>query len=147
MEKIEKEIKVTRWVAEDGTEFETEHECAMYECSELGELMCKLKPCIVGMFDGGMIPFATYSAYDKVYSLMPKTRNDYYLINRILELGGSVGKISGGNDYKLFFLGLTTSNNIICAADIVDMDEWVRDVTNNKFTVVTLIKNTEERKK
>lgn len=150
MEKIEKEIKKTYYVSFDGTEFETEVECMAYESTEIGVMLAELQPCVVALSitDASMMD---YFGQKKHYMLFPRTRHDIFTIERILKASGSEDKCSSEDLYKPFMLsvGYTAWSGIVKDVAYTDLDKWMRKISNNKFSVVSLIKesNTEKEKR
>ena len=141
MEKIEKEIKVTRYVSNDGEEFDNEYECARHEASELGELMFKLQPRIIARPDiviSDNIRPSTFEPDYKWYIVTPMTRTDWSIIHRIEELGRCEHVEPG--DSKIVFLGIGSRFNETLAVKSFDADAWMRDISDGKLSIVSLVK-------
>lgn len=135
MKKIEKEIKVTRYVAFDGTEFETEAECQHYEGSAFGQLIEQLNNCILSHQhtpDG-----------NHTYFLVPKTRHDIFVLQQILKMAGIDNPCGEVHD-RLTIMSVRLQCNTVESADVADFEAYVNTVTNGQYAVVSTIK--EERK-
>lgn len=140
MEMIEKKVTVTKWISEDGVEFDNELECARHENSELGELMAKLRRRIIAQFDGvGVTCFDdSFPNGYTWYIVLPLTRTDWSLIGQIENLGNCKHVEPG--DFRIVFLGIKSSCNTILNVKSFDADTWMRNLSNGKLSVVSLIK-------
>lgn len=134
MRKIDKKTTVTRYVAFDGTEFETEAECKHYEGSAFGQLMQQLKDCILSHYIG----------YDgrHHYTLVPHTRHDIYLIGQILQMAGEDTQCAECCDH-LTQLDITLTCNTVAEVHITNLEEYIKDRSNGQYTVVSTIKKYE----
>lgn len=111
MKKIEKvelvEKKIAVWVADDGTEFESEWECSHHEQECKGKLLENIERCTeadgYAAYDGGSIDYD-----DKFLWYKPKTEEEICLLNDAysndyFELDeGDIGKwvcVKEGYDY------------------------------------------------
>lgn len=142
MEKKEKEVttKSTVYIAFDGTEFQTEYECANYEKSELGVLLTELN-CYGYCTEDSRDPLLD-SFGCKYYVLMPRTRHDVFVLNRILELCGSDDRFLSDNLYKPIILQIYSYPfGLGKKAQIVLLDEWMKHLSGGKFSVVSLVKD------
>ena len=134
MDKIEKEIKVTRYVAFDGTEFETEAECRHYEGSAFALLLQQLKSCCFG---GYFSPEG-----HRCYCLLPKTRHDVFVLSQILALADK--KKSCADVYeKLTLLTVHFECNTVAYAEVTNLEDYIADISNGQFCIVSTIKKTE----
>lgn len=141
MKKIEKEIKVTRYVAFDGTEFETEHECANYEGSDFASLTKKIEKEIVNLekrYD--CAPNGHY--YNRWYWIWQKNRTDVQVMNQILSMTGVEQEVvaTGTDENKLILLAVELDCNIVMDAALFKIDDIIKEKTHGKFTVVSTIK-------
>ena len=145
MKKIEIEETVTKFEAFDGKVFNTEAECQLYEGSNFGVLLEQIKDCIIKRENhSGMLSsdyyFEPYSAY---YYLVPKTRHDINVLNKILEIAGNNKEVASGSDCnELLILCVNQGCNALSNAHIVHVDEWIKTMTRGQFTVVSTIKDT-----
>ena len=135
MQKIEKDIKVTRYVAFDGTEFETEAECRHYEGSAFGELLQQLKDCTLGAY------FSPEG--HKCYCLLPKTRHDIFVLGQILKMAGNEKPCAEVYDH-LTLLTVHIECNTVTFADVTNLEDYIADISNGQFAVVSTIKPAEK---
>lgn len=138
MEKVEREVKVTKYIAFDGTEFDNELQCSNYEFSEVGKLLSELN-CFgyVTDDDDVLISFGA-----KYYILMPRTRHDIFVLGRILEICGMENNVTADLLYKPIMLKVNMNNiGIGRRAEITQLDKWMTSISGGKFTVVSLIKD------
>lgn len=127
MKKIEKELTVTRYVAFDGTEFETEQECQNYEGSAFGLLMQQLDAAIV--FEDGSHGF-------KSYFLVPHTRHDIFILGQILQMTGKNTACGDAVDHPIT-LSVWIECNVVTDAYITKIDEAVEKISGGAYTVVS----------
>lgn len=128
MEKIEKEIKVTRYVAFDGTEFETEQECRNYEGSAFASLMQQLENCTLGhsVSQGG----------EHSYWLLPNTRHDVFVIDQVERMAGGQG--SNGDAYgHLTLMTVRLACNTVEEVTVLNVEDYVSGITGGRFAVVS----------
>lgn len=145
MKKFEKEIKVTRFVAFDDSEFETEEECISYEKSRFAALMQLLWERVVSY---GNVPSSTPygTRYDKYYAIVQRSRNDVFNLNQILSLAGSEDMASGTDENKLIVLCVRLECNAIVDACLVRTEELIKNLSRGQFGVVSMIKPDERKK-
>lgn len=147
MKKIEKEIKVTRYVAFDGTEFETEYECKCYECSGFGNLLQQIeREILYTNNDGdnfGYAPDGKY--YEKWYGIVQKTRTDVRVLNSILEMAGEKPTASGADEGKLLLLGVNLDCNTVREAHLFKIDDFITKISGNTFRAISIIKENEKK--
>lgn len=136
MYKIEKEIKVTRFVAFDGTEFETEAECQHYEGSAFGELMVQLSNSTLSHYIG--------TDGQHHYILVPRTRHDIYVLGQILQMAGEDTACASCYGH-LTQLDVTLGCNTVAAVHLTDIEEYIRERSNGQYTVVSTIKPEEKK--
>lgn len=131
MQKIEKEIKVTRYVAFDGTEFKTDAECRNYEGSAFGKLMQELEGCTIDHYrsDSG----------HQCYTLVPRTRHDIFVLGQILKMGGNDEPCAGMCDH-LTLLTVRLHCNTVTRAEVTNLEDYIKDISNGQFCVVSTIK-------
>lgn len=134
MQKIEKDIKVTRYVAFDGTEFETEAECQNYESSAFGVLLRQLEKCRLGHYLG--------SDGSQCFFLVPHTRHDIFVLGQILKMGGNDKPCAELCDH-LTLLTVHLQCNTVVNADVTNIEEYVKDMSDGQYIVVSTIKKTE----
>ena len=134
MYKIEEEIKVTRYVAFDGTKFPTEAECQHYEGSAFGQLIEQLKGCILGM--------KVNSSGQKSYCLVPRTRHDIFVLGQILQMAGKDTACAECYGH-LTQLDVTLSCNTVADVNITDLEDYISNRSNGQYTVVSTIKKEE----
>lgn len=127
MQKIEKEIKVTLFVAFDGTEFETEAECQHYEGSAFGQLLQQLKECRLGHYLG--------SDGSECYFLVPHTRHDIFVLGQILKMGGNDKPCAQLCDH-LTLLSVHLQCNTVVKAEVTNLEEYIMDMSNGQYIVV-----------
>lgn len=149
MKKIEKEVKVTKFVSFDGIEFDTDFECRSYEGSKFGELLKEIENRIIkrenvlGIFSGVTNePFyQVYEPYNQYYVIVPRTRHDIFVLNQILEISGNEKEQVTGNDsFNMIILAVNVSCNTIGASHIIRLSDIVKDLTNGQFEVISNIK-------
>ncbi|MBP5723607.1 MAG: hypothetical protein J6X18_08565 [Bacteroidales bacterium] len=147
MKKIEKEIKVTRYVAFDGTEFETEHECMNYEGSEFATQLKYIENEILGT-ETICRSAINGHYYNRWYWIVMRNRTDVRVINTILNMPDEEPEVvaNGGDEGKLLLLAVSLSCNTVGDAALFRIDDIIKEKTNGAFTVVSTIKP-EERKK
>lgn len=131
MRKIEKEIKVTRYVAFDGTEFETETACLNYEGSAFGLLIQQLENCIINT---SVLPDGR-----KCYCLVPKTRHDIFVIGQILKMAGKYTPCPDVYEH-LSLLTVRLNCNTVEEADVSNLEDYIKEVSDGAFAVVSAIK-------
>lgn len=130
MKKIEKEITVTRFVAYDGTEFETEQECLNYEGSAFGVLIQQLMDCILSISeDGGFIN----------YHLFPHKRHEIFVLEQILSMVGNNEPCGNLCDH-LTLLRVKLQCNTVTRAMVMNIEDDIRELSNGEFTVVSNVK-------
>lgn len=134
MQKIEKDIKVTRYVAIDGTEFETEAECLHYEGSAFGQLIEQLKDCIRH--------HCSRECGWQYYHLVPKTRHDIFVIGQILKMAGNDEPCAEIYDH-LSLLAVKLQCNVVVAAEVANLEDYIAEVTNGEYALVSTIKTGE----
>ena len=137
METIKKEITVTRYVAFDGTEFETEAECLHFEGSSFGELMKQLETCTLSHC---VLPDGSHN-----YFLVPKTRHDIYVLSQVLKMGGIDNPCSELYEH-LTLLNVRMSCNTVVKVDAANFEDYVKEVSNGQFCVVSTIKDKKQVK-
>ena len=145
MKKIEKEIKETRYVAFDGTEFETEYQCKCYESSRFGTLLKEIENHILFTSDDGCYCDPDGNTFNRWYSIMQKTRTDVRVLNEILEMAGSEQIATGNDEGELLLLGVNLYCNEVESAKLYKVDDFVRRISGGKYGAVSFIKD-EERK-
>ncbi len=138
MKKIEKEITVTRFEAFDGTEFETEQECLNYEGSAFGKKIQELEGCTLGHYiaDDGR----------KCWFLVPHTRHDIFVLGQILKMAGnddSCADIYG----HLTLLSVSLDCNTVATATVENLEDFIRELSNGQYEVVSSVKPSEKTKK
>lgn len=138
MEIIKKEITVTRFVAFDGTEFKIEAECKHYEGSAFGQLIQQLMDCIINT---SVLPDGR-----KCYCLVPKTRHDIFVIGQILKMAGNNEPCADIYDH-LSLLTVKLNCNTVEEADVSNLENYIRDISNGQYLVVSNIKKAEPVKK
>ena len=153
MKKIEKEMKVTKFVSFDGIEFDTDYECHNYESSKFGELLKEIEGCIVKRVNSLGI-FANTSdepfyqlcePYSQYYIMVPRTRHDVFVLNQILEISGNEKEQATGNDcFNMIILAVNVFCNTIGASHIIRLSDIVKDLTNGRFEVISYIKDAEK---
>lgn len=136
MEKIEKEIKVTRYVAFDGSEFETEAECRHYEGSAFGELVQQLKGCMLAQIEA--------SNRERIIVLVPKTRHDIFVLGQILKMAGSDEPCADVYGH-LTQLTVTLDCNTVAEAHVTNIEDYIHRMSNGHYAVVSTIKDAEKR--
>ena len=136
MEKVEREIKVTRYVAYDGTEFETEQQCKNYEGFAFGVLIQQLEKCTLKHFRS--------PEGDHCYFLFPVTRNEVYLIELISKLAGNDTPL-GCICERPTLMTVRLNCNIVEEVTVTNLENRILEISNGRFTVVSTIK--EEVKK
>ena len=143
MKKVEKEIKVTRYVAFDGTEFETEAECANYEGSAFGKLMTELPVISVHTSNKRLFEEDKFveKGFTKCYALVPRTRHDIFTLNQVLSMGGSDDTAKSEDCYNLVVLQVSLCCNMVVAAKLQRPYEWVKEISNGQFEVISNIKD------
>ena len=136
MQKIEKEIKVTRYVAFDGTEFETEQECLNNEGSAFGVLMQQLDKCMLGH----------YLSTDRkqCYCLFPKTRHDIFVLGQIMRLAGNEESCAGVYEH-LTLLSVRLKCNTVVSVEITDLEDYIRNISDGQFAVACTVKPEEKK--
>lgn len=136
MYKIEENIQVTRYVAFDGTKFDTEAECQHYEGSAFGMIMQQLEGCTLDHYrsDSG----------HQCYTLVPKTRHDIYLLGQILKMAGNE-QPCGDMYERLTLLTVRLHCNTVTRADVTNLEDYIMDISNGQFTVVSTIKQPVEK--
>lgn len=135
MQKIEKEIKVTRYVAFDGTEFETEAKCQNYEGSAFGKLMQELEGCTLDHYLSDL-------GY-QCFTLVPKTRHDIFVLGQILKMGGNEEPCADVYDH-LTLLTVQLHCNMVIQAVVTNLEDYIKDISNGQFCVVSTIKPEEK---
>lgn len=144
MKKIEIEETVVKFEAFDGKVFNTEEECQLYEGSNFGVLLEQIKDCIIKRENRlGIVPSNYYfEPYNTYYYLVPKTRRDINILNKILEIAGNNKEVASGSYCnELLILCVNQGCNTISTAHIVYVNEWIKDMTRGQFTVVSTIKD------
>lgn len=136
MEKIEKEIKVTRYAAFDGTEFETEAECQNYEGSAFGLLVQQLEKCTLKHFVTGPGQHG--------YCLVPRTRHDVFVLGQILKMAGNEEPCADLCDH-LTLLNVSLECNTVASAEAANLEEYILKVSNGQYAVVSNIKDADKR--
>ena len=132
MQKIEKEITVTVYVAFDGTEFVTDTECQRYEGSAFGQLMQELQGCILSHY-------IDHNGSHH-YTLVPHTRHDIYLIGQILQMAGEDTQCSECCDH-LTQLDVTLNCNVVEGVHITNLEDYILERSNGQYAVVSTIKS------
>lgn len=132
MYKIEKEIKVTRYVAIDGTEFDTEAECQHYEGSAFGQLMQEIKGCILSHYIG--------NDGRHHYTLVPHTRHDIYVLSQILMMVNDQSHCSECCDH-LTQLDVTLNCNIVEEAHVTNLEDYILERSKGQYAVVSPVKS------
>lgn len=127
MKKIEKEITVTRYVAYDGTEFETEQECLNYEGSAFGVLIQQLMDCMLSISQEGCITN---------YHLYPRKRHEIFVLEQILSMAGNHEPCGNVCDH-LALLRVKLQCNTVKAAMVMNIEDDIRDLSNGQFAVVS----------
>lgn len=148
MKKIEKEIKVTKYVSFDGIEFESEQICHAYESSKLGELLKEIDGIIIKRVNSldifvnkSMAIYGSCEPYNQYYVVVPKTRHDVFILNQILEISGNREEQVRGNDcFNMIILAVDVCCNSVCSACIIRLSDIVKDLTDGRFMVVSDIK-------
>lgn len=128
MQKIEKEITVTRYVAMDGTEFNTEAECLHYEGSAFGQLVEQLKDCTLSHQhtpDG-----------NHTYFLVPKTRHDIFVLQQIMKMAG-IDNPCGEVYDRLTILNVRLQCNTVESADVANFEDYVKHVTDGQYSLMS----------
>jgi hypothetical protein len=151
MKKIEKEMKVTKFVSFDGIEFDTDYECHNYESSKFGELLKEIEGCIVKRVNSLGI-FANTSdepfyqlcePYSQYYVMVPRTRHDVSVLNRILDIAGNTKETVTGDDcFNMIILAANICCNTLGTSHIIRLADIVKDLTNGQFEVISNIKDT-----
>ena len=149
MEKIEVETKETRYVAFDGTQFNTEAACLAYEGSLFGSQMMRIQKSIIHTSTMLNLVCATeryyYEPFTNYYTIVPKTRTDINVINQILasctDNDGDI-RVNAGDCDKMIILGVTLGCNTVMHAGIIRVDDWVKKMSEGKFTAVSTSKDT-----
>lgn len=143
MGKKEKDVKVTVYVAFDGTEFNTETECLEYEGSAVGVLLERIKNSILKKVDDlGFLPKDSgYTGFNQYYMIMPKTRTDVFVLNQILSMVPDNEETVVADDcYNLIGLALDLRCNVVVNAHVIKFNEIVKALTNKRFNVISFIK-------
>lgn len=149
MKKIEKEVKVTKFVSFDGIEFDTDFECRNYEGSKFGELLKEIENSIIkrvntlGIFSCVTNePFYNFcEPYNQYYVIVPRTRHDIFVLNQILEISGNEKEQVTGNDsFNMIILAAYVSCNTLDFSHIIRLSDIVKDLTNGQFEVISNIK-------
>lgn len=144
MKKIEKEIKVVRYVAFDGTEFETERECEKYEGCEFCDLLKHIENDII--FTSNAPYFSPDGlVYNKWYGIIQRNRTDVRVLNDILSMAGEEPQANGNDEWKLLLLGVNLECNTVAGARLFKIDDFVRKISGNKFTTLCMIKEETKR--
>lgn len=133
MQKIEKDIKVIRYMAFDGTEFETEAECQHYEGSAFGELMVQLKNCLGSYVD-------RYGR--RCIALVPNTRHDIFVLEQILKMAGNNEPCADVYGH-LTLLTVTLNCNTVVDADVTNLEDYIKGMSDGQYIVVSTIKKTD----
>ena len=153
MKKIEKDVKVTKFVSFDGIEFDTDFECRNYEGSKFGELLKEIEGSIIkrvntlGIFSSATNePFYQLcEPYNQYYVIIPRTRHDVFVLNQILEISGNEKEQATGNDcFNMIILAVNVFCNTIGASHIIRLSDIVKDLTNGRFEVISYIKDAEK---
>lgn len=127
MKKIEKKITVTRYVAYDGTEFETEQECLNYEGSAFGVLIQQLMDCMLSISENaGFVN----------YHLFPHKRHEIFVIEQILGMAGNHEPCGNLCDH-LTLLRVKLRCNTVVSAMAMNIEDDIRDLSNGQFAVVS----------
>lgn len=134
MQKIKKEIEVIRYMAFDGTEFETEAECQHYESSAFGVLLQQLEKCRLGHYIGG--------DGSQCYFLVPRTRHDIFVLSQILIIAGNDKPCAELCDH-LTLLTVHLQCNTVVKADVTNLEEYIMDMSDGQYIVVSTIKKTD----
>ena len=147
MKKVPKKVTVTKYVSDDGIEFDSEIECMEHEKSEIGELLRKLSPKIINQFvDNSWCPSGVFAAKPKRYVIYPDTRTDIFNIKRILELASSdMDEKPYVPCDRLLLLTVTTSCGIVTDASVKDIQEYVETLTNGRYTIASVIKDDQKK--
>lgn len=153
MKKIEKDVKVTKFVSFDGIEFDTDFECRNYEGSKFGELLKEIEGSIIkrvntlGIFSSATNePFYQLcEPYNQYYIIIPRTRHDVFVLNQILEISGNEKEQATGNDcFNMIILAVNVFCNTLGASHIIRLSDIVKDLTNGRFEVISYIKDAEK---
>ncbi|MBP5724393.1 MAG: hypothetical protein J6X18_12585 [Bacteroidales bacterium] len=140
MKEIQKEIKVTRYVAFDGTEFENDYECRNYENSQFGSLLKQIENEILFANNDGYYCDPDGNTFNRYYGVVQKNRTDVRVLNNILEMAGEEPTANGGSEGKLLLLCVNLCCNDVCSAKLYNVDDFVRRISGGKFGAVSLIK-------
>lgn len=128
MEKIEKEITVTRYVAFDGTEFITEAECLNYEGSTFGRLLHELGE--------SMLYTTTKDRNCKILTVYPRSRHDIYVLSQIFKLAdmdNPCGELYG----HLVLLQVRLQCNTVLSVEGCNLEDYIKEMSNGMFAVVS----------
>lgn len=149
MKKIEKEVKVTKYVSFDGIEFDSDIECRNYEGSKFRELLKEIENSIIkrvnalNVFSNPNDPYCQcFESYNQYYIIVPRTRHDVFVLNQILEIAGNEKEQVMGDDcFNMIVLGVNVFCNTICASHIIRFADIVNNITNGQFAVISNIKD------
>lgn len=131
MRKIEKEITVTLYEAFDGTEFKTDTACLNYEGSAFGMLLQQLENCILS---ASVLPDGR-----KCYCLVPKTRHDIFVIEQIYKMAGKDAPCPNVCEH-LSLLTVRLNCNTVEDVDVSNLENYIKEVSDGAFAVVSAIK-------
>lgn len=134
MQKIEEEITVTRYVAFDGTKFNTETECQHYEGSAFGQLIEQLKNCTLSHYIG--------DDGQHHYTLVPHTRHDIFVIGQILQMAGKDTACADCYGH-LTQLDVTLTCNTVADVHLINLEDYISERSNGQYAVVSTIKKEE----
>ena len=136
-----KEFKKEVYIAFDGTEFFEELQCRMYEGSSFGVVLERLNDRILKSGIQKEL-FGFGSDETKCYSIVPKTRNDIYNLNQILNMGcNKPNDLAASSDIdNLIILNVTLKDNIVREAYILRAEKKCLEISRGRFTVVSTIK-------
>lgn len=142
------EIKKNIYIAFDGTEFDEEEQCRLYEGSSFGVILERMKNSILSVtrFED-FIPCAKLGY--KCYAIMPKTRSDINGINQILSMSQTPNDDSAlsVDSYKLIILSIKIVDNKIFDAFILRPEKIVKELSRGIFSVLCMIKDEKEAEK
>lgn len=144
MKKIEKEITVTRYMAFDGTEFDTETGCQNFEGSAFGALMQQLESRIVKK-SNELSMVGTGSPCTACYAIVPRTRHDIFVLNQILQMVDGEQRAESTDCDMPVLLCVHLRCNTVMAAYLIRPQEIVQNAGNGEFTVVSTIKETKKK--
>lgn len=151
MKKIEKEVKVTKYVSFDGIEFDNDIECRNYEGSKFGELLKEIEGSIIKRVNALNVfsnlnpnePYCQcFEPYNQYYIIVPRTRHDIFVLKQILEIAGNEKEqVTGDDCFNMIILGVNVFCNTVCASHIIRFADIVNNITNGQFAVISNIKD------